>query len=263
MSLPEQEMQNDLQKYLNFLSSRISVFLVEPKYQGNVGAVARALKNSGLTDLVIINGKDADDEAISRSMNGKSILLNARRYNSLEEAVKGYHIIAGTSSTVTTNYKKYRRIPVTPQKFWEGQISGNQKIALVFGREADGLHNTELELCNFFINIPASPEYPVYNLSHAVSIMLYEMVKNVPVEIPDPVDPISPENEDTLVKRLEYLLGKSDYPDYKKKNTVVMIRRIIGRSALSDSEFFKIMGIIRHLLKKIDPWFLDEDEDRE
>lgn len=256
-------MQNELQNFLNILSERISVFLVEPKYQGNIGAVARSLRNAGLTDLVLINAGEIGDEAISRSMNGKNILLNARRYECLEDAVEGYHIIAGTSSTVTTNYKKYRRIPVTPQRFWEDMMHGNQKIALVFGREADGLRNHELEQCNYFINIPANPEYPVYNLSHAVAIMLYEMVKNVPVEMQEPLEPISPENEDTLIKRTEYLLEKSDYPDHKKKNTMVMIRRLLGRAGLSDSEFFKIMGIIRHLLKKIDPWFLEDDEESE
>lgn len=249
---------DDFLSGLKSLSERIAVVLVEPHHEGNVGAVARSMKNSGLTDLVLVNFGEFGDEAIARSMNGKKILESARRFSSLKDAIDGYSVVAGTSSTVTTNYKKFRRIPVSPEEFWEKNLPGDDKIALVFGRENDGLRNHELELCNYFINIPGNPEYPVYNLSHAVGIILYEMIRNVDGVIPDsPETRASAENLKTLLDRVELLLKKASYPAYKEINAVVMLRRLIARSLLTESEFYKIMGIIRHILRTIDPDFVD------
>lgn len=241
---------------LKSLSERITVILVEPLYEGNVGAVARSMKNAGLTDLVLVNFHEYGDEAIARSMSGRTILESARMFDSLKEAIKGYSIVAGTSSTVTTNFKKFRRIPISPEEFWNKTINEDSKIALVFGRENDGLRNHELELCNYFLNIPANPEYPVYNLSHAVGIILYEMIRHIDgltLESPDKV--ALPEDLETLIKRIELLLSKASYPAYKELNTLVMLRRLIARTSLTETEFYKIMGIIRHILRAIDPNF--------
>ncbi len=230
------------------LSSRISVILVEPKYQGNVGAVARLLRNFGLTDLVTVNSREPDDEAISRSMDGKAILLNARKFDSFSEAVKEFDIVAGTSSTVTGNYKKFRRIPVAPDEFWEAMEGKAGKIALAFGREVDGLSNEELGLCDYFLHIPADPDYPVLNLSHAVSVILYEMAKHAQLSTTDLVRGMNAFETNKLLERLDLVIEKAGYPDYRRENTRVMLKRIIARSDLTDSEFYKIMGIIRSTL---------------
>lgn len=248
---------------LEKLSERVSVILVAPKYQGNVGAVARLLKNFGLNDLILVNFDEFNDEAISRAMNGKSLLETARRFETFGEAVKGFDIVAGTSSTVSGNYKKFRRIPMQPSEFWDSMSRIKGKVALVFGREDDGLRNEELELCSHFVHIPASEDYPVLNLSHAVSVMLYEMTRHIDLVTSDLVRKVNELETGKLLDRISVVMKKTGYYDYKIKNTTVMLRRVIARSGLTDAEFYKIMGIIRGILHALDPGSEDEPYDEE
>ena len=238
---------SSLSEELSRLSERISVILVHPKYQGNIGAIARLMKNNGLNDLRIVGGPSIENEAIYRAMSGKEILESATHYDSFGEAVKGFSVIAGTSSSPTFSDRKFLRLPVTPQEFWKSHLKGDKKIALVFGREDDGLRNTEIEICNAFMYIPANPEYPVYNLSHAVSIILYEMLNQMPESSPDIAESISEENFNLLIENVFGILDLIDYPGYKRPNAEVMIKKIASRANITESEFYKIMGMARFL----------------
>lgn len=242
----EEHLQNFSQK-LKELSEKVSVILVYPKYQGNIGAIARLMKNSGLVDLRIVSPMDIENEAIYRAMHGKDILENATRFESLEEAARGFSVVAATSSSPTYSDRKFLRLPMNPEAFWKTNLHNAKKIALVFGREDDGLHNDEIEVCNSFIFIPANPEYPVYNLSHAVSIILYEMVKQLPESDSEIVEPITPENFELLLNGAGDLLDLISYPDYKRANADMMMKKIASRTKLTQSEFYKIMGVLRFL----------------
>ncbi len=147
---------------------------------------------------------------------------------------------------------------MTPWDFWNIHSPGKEKIALVFGREADGLRNTEIEICNAFIHIPGNPEYPVYNLSHAVSIILYEMLKHLPESDPNIPDPATGEEMELINSKIQEIMRKYGYPDYKMQNSLIMIRRILARSAITESEFYKLMGILRFVLA---PWSENNEVD--
>ncbi len=243
----KEEHLKNLSAKLTELSEKVSVILVHPKYQGNIGAIARLMKNSGLTDLRLVSPMEIENEAIYRAMNGREILENATRFDSFEEAIKGFSVVAATSSSPTYSDRKFLRLPVTPETFWNTSLHTARKIALVFGREDDGLRNEEIELCNSFMFIPANPEYPVYNLSHAVSIILYEMIKQLPESDSEIVEPISPENLERLLESAGELMDILKYPGYKRPNADVMIKKIASRAALTESEFYKIMGVLRFL----------------
>jgi tRNA/rRNA methyltransferase len=232
------------------LNKFISVVLVEPKYQGNIGAVARSMANSGISDLRIVKTK-IETEAIYRSMHGRYILENAKIFDTLEEAVKGFEIIAGTSD-ISKSGEKFRRVPTSPEDFWEHNLAG-KRVALVFGREDNGLNYEELGKCNFFIKIIGNPEYPVYNLSHAVAIILYEMIKaNYSGNATIMHDIIGRGQLDAMSVRIEELLKKLDYNDQEIDTLMNMINRIVARSNITDSEFYKIMGIIRQAINRIE-----------
>jgi len=233
------------------IKNLISVILVEPKYQGNIGAVARSMANSGLTDLRIIK-TIPDEEAMHRAMHGDYILKNAKIYNTFEEAIKGFDIIAGTSD-VSKSGNKFRRVPVSPEYFWDNYGLNGQKVALVFGREDNGLHNSELDKCNFFIKIIGNPEYPVYNLSHAVAIILYEIiVRYYKTNVIEAKDVITSENLNVLMSRIEYLLTLVDYKDFQINILMTMLNKIIGRAQITESEFYKIMGILRQIINRLE-----------
>ncbi len=242
------------------MSEMVCVVLVEPEIQGNIGAVARLLKNSGLHDLRIVNGPEIDDEAFARSMGGKDILLSARKFNTFRESVADCTVVAATSSEQTLSDRKFRRLPTTPWEFWEAHTPGNEKIALVFGREADGLRNTEIEMCNAFIHIPGNPDYPVYNLSHAVAIVLYEMLKHLPESNPNIPDPATGDEMELINHKIRDIMEKYGYPGYKMQNSLTMIRRILARSSITESEFYKLMGILRFVLA---PWEEENEEERQ
>ncbi len=232
------------------LKDIISVVLVEPKYQGNIGAVARSMANSGIVDLRIVKTMP-ETEAYYRSMHGRYILENAKIFENFEDAIEGFEIVVGTSD-ISKSGEKFSRVPISPEDFWNKYGLNGQKVALVFGREDNGLHNTELKKCNFFIKLIGNPEYPVYNLSHAVAIILYEMVKiyyssNVIAR----KDLITNRNMEILIKRINQMLSMIDYNDSERSTLLTMLNKIIGRSELTESEFYKIMGILRQIINRI------------
>ncbi|HLH85516.1 MAG TPA: RNA methyltransferase [Thermoplasmataceae archaeon] len=239
----------ELSRSLEEIAKRVAVVLVEPKHQGNIGAVARSMENFGLSSLRIISGETIQDEAFARSMNGRHILEAAEFFDSLSDAVGDFQVIAGTSSTSTTDDRKVLRLPLTPEEFWGKFLPWTGRIALVFGREGDGLHNDEIEICNAFITIPANPRYPVLNLSHAVTVVLYEMFKKIPGYFPNLREPVSPENFQILIRTLDQLVSASGYPVHKHAKAVLTLKRVLSRSQISETEFYKLMGIMKYLGK--------------
>jgi len=231
------------------------VVLVEPKFSGNIGAVARSMMNFAIDELYLVNPCTIDDDAYRRSKHAKRILLESKVVDSLDEALKGMDLVVGSSSAVTDNEKKFRRIPLTVRELREKMENYDGNVALVFGREDDGLFNEELERCDLLVTIPASEGYPVLNLSHAATIVFYELY-NGKVRIKKTS---ADENErEKLFEYFERILPKINYPEHKREKTTVMFRRILGRSVPSRWEYHTLMGVFSHIL-----WSVDEDYRKE
>lgn len=233
---------------IEILKEKVSVVLVEPKYDGNIGATARTMNNCGLDNLILVNHNDLSGEAYKLAMHSSTVLEHARHIADLSEIRGEFQIIAGTSSVVTFNGRKFRRISYDPSGFWQTYLPADGKIALVFGREDDGLRNNEIEQCDSFIHIPANPVYPVYNLSHSVAVILYEMLQQ---SILKGVNrKTSSNNISLLVDRIVKVMELTSYPGYKSKNTTVMLRRMFSRAELTDTEYHKLMGVFRYIDRK-------------
>lgn len=148
--------------------------LVEPKEPGNIGASARAMKNMGFRNLCLVNPpSEMTDEGKWFARNAHDVLDSAVIYSSVAEAVKDKSIVVGT-----TRRRGKRRGLIMPAD--EGalklyKMAANNKIAILFGREARGLFNEEVEECGFMLTIPSSKMQPSLNLSHAVLIIVYEL----------------------------------------------------------------------------------------
>ena len=152
------------------------IVLVGPKFPGNVGAVARSMANFGLRDLVLVNPScELDDDAFRRAKHGSFILDNVRIVSTMDEALEDCFLVAGTSGVTTKGDSNYTRIPVPVREFAEGCRGYQDKIALVFGREDIGLLQEELERCDVLVWVPTGDEFPILNLSHAATIVMYEM----------------------------------------------------------------------------------------
>lgn len=150
------------------------IVLVHTTHPGNIGAVARAMKNMGLKQLYLVKPKKFPHErAIWRSASAVDLLDNAVVVETLEEAVADCGLVVGTSA-------RGRRIPwplVNPRACAERVYPelAQHPVALVFGREDRGLTNEELQTCHLHVNIPASEDYTSLNLAMAVQVVCYEL----------------------------------------------------------------------------------------
>ena len=224
------------------------VILVGPRFSGNIGLIARLMKNFGLTDYRLVDAPELKPQAWKRAMHGQDILAAARFFKTLDEALGDIDYIVGTSGIPSKHDKKHLRNFVKPGELAKGirRISG--RVALLFGRENYGLSIEELRKCDLLVHIPASPVYPILNISHAVAIVLYELyLPRAKVHIPKKASGFEKE---VVNKKFSELLEAIDYAPHKRANTEIMFRRILGRAVLSEWEFFTLMGVITKATKR-------------
>ncbi len=153
------------------------VVLVEPLYQINLGYIARVASNFGIKKLYLVrprcrhNGKDA----IKYSKHAYSLLREAKLCRSIDEATRGCDIVVGTTGLWRKSSDSFfNAYAVQKSKRF---LKRNRKVALLMGRDDTGLTKEELQKCDLTIFIPASKEYPVLNISHALAVILYELMK--------------------------------------------------------------------------------------
>jgi tRNA (cytidine32/uridine32-2'-O)-methyltransferase len=154
---------------------QIRIVLVNTTNSGNIGAAARAMKNMGITQLVLVDPIAViDGDAIVRASGASEILDSCVIVSSLEEAVAGCGLVIGTSA-------RGRHIPwplCSPRECGakaKQAVANNNSVALVFGRESRGLTNEELHKCNAHVHIPTNPDFSSLNIAAAVQVMCYEM----------------------------------------------------------------------------------------
>lgn len=223
------------------------IVMVEPLSDGNIGAVARAMANFGLEELVLVRPCAIGEEATKRAMHGADVLKNARTVFADEEALKGARFVAATSGIDTSNEKRFHRISVTPREFADKVRDLQGTVALLFGREDFGLDKGLVRRSDFLVTIPASGAYPILNVSHAAAVLFYELFasgveKWTPRETPEP-------EMERLVEYFAALLDSIDYPEHKRTKTKVMFRRIVARAVPSLWEYHTLMGVLDGAIK--------------
>jgi TrmH family RNA methyltransferase len=149
------------------------VVLVEPKDARNIGAVARAMGNLGVSDLRLV-GPAPFDKEVARGVAcwGESIVQAARSFDTLSEAVTDAHEVVGFASDSSGH-----RMSQLLLEDWVATVAseGARKIALVFGSEDQGLRREHFPLCQNLIRIPSASENPSYNLAQSVILALYSL----------------------------------------------------------------------------------------
>lgn len=220
----------------------IRIVLVEPLHDGNVGAIARAMKNFGLEELVLVRPCAVGEEAVKRSMHAVDVLKNARTVFTEEEALEGADYVVATSGIDTSNDKKFPRISMVPEAFAEKVKVFGGTVAILFGREDFGLDNDLVKRCDFLVTIPTDPQYSIMNISHAAAVLFYVLHSRDAVKLGP-----KKASEMEIGKLNEYfsrLLDVIDYPEYKKVKTCVMFRRLMARAMPSTWEFHTLMGVL-------------------
>jgi TrmH family RNA methyltransferase len=238
----------------------IHVILVEPETPGNIGAVARVMANFNFSKLVLIAPKCShlDQEARNRAKHAQSILKNANVGD--KSLLQKFDYLIATTARTGTDYN-IPRSPLTPREFAEKLaeiVEKNRKrknsktIGIVIGRESTGLYNNEIEQCDFCVTIPACKKYPTLNISHAVSIILYEIYQATEKEnSTSHITPIGKAEKEQLNKMFNRLFDKLEWQTKEKKQTQQLLwKKIIGKAMLTKREAFGVMGLLRKVITK-------------
>ena len=236
---------------------KVVVVLVEPEYQMNIGFVARAMKNFGVRELILVNPPELTGEAYKFAMHARDILENAKTVKTLDEALKMVDVAVGTSGISGKVYLP-DRTPISPEEFAKRAFLYGGKIGVFFGRESRGLSNAELEKMDFTVTIPTSDEYPIMNLSHAVAVILYEIYRQrvkaeMPMEENRHLRRATRGEKDVLVKYWGELLETLNYPKdpVRRKYFILMFRRVIGRSFIYAREIYSLYGPLRLAIERL------------
>lgn len=231
--------------------TQFTVVLVEPKVEGNVGAIARSMANFGFEDLILVNPPPLHDEAYRRAKHGRRILEAAGTSGTMEESLQTADLVVGTTGIPTQSEKSFRRQALMPWELASKMMDVKGRVALLFGREDYGLYDKELDRVDLLVNIPCDPQYAVLNVSHAAVIILYELFKSSALpEVPRRRLASGFEKEN-LMEAFRELLDATRYPGHKRRRTEVMFRRLMGRSTPSKWEFHAFMGVLRGASKTI------------
>ena len=224
------------------------VVLVDPIYSGNVGSIARVMKNFGFDQLVLLNPCELDRPAHLMAVHAYDIIENARIEFSLNDALKGSSIIVGMTGLPGKTENKHFRIPAYSPEQLKDKLAGNSGIvSLVFGREDAGLRNEELEICDIIVNIPTSPIYSSMNLSHAVAVILYELS-----DVESGLRYLAQHSDiELLYEHIDEVLDDVEYKEHKEDKTKLMLRRILGRCELTAREVQTMRGILRRIQWKL------------
>jgi len=226
------------------------VILVEPKYPGNVGSVARVMANFGFSELIIVSSTLPidSDECRKMAVHAQDILDNAVILDNFRDALGHVDYMVGTSSIESKNDKRHLRNAVMLGDFSSDVYEMDGTVGIAFGREDYGLLNEELMDCDVMLRIPTSEGYPSMNLSHAVGVVLYELFSSI--RTPKQPRLADGAEKEKLYEYFDKLLDSINYPEYKKENTKIMFRRIMGRAMLSKWEYHTLMGVIKKSMVK-------------
>ncbi|MFO7797426.1 MAG: RNA methyltransferase [Promethearchaeati archaeon] len=242
-----------------FENLKFSIILVQPENMGNIGSIARIMKNFEFDDLIIFNPIETIDnilsyEAQGYAMHGKDILLNAniieidnqnKHIELLRNYLNNFDLVIGTTAK-GKRYTNLNRLAIFLDDFSLPISEKPLKIAILFGKESRGLTNQEAEISDILLRIPASDSYSTLNLSHACGIILYEFYKKLHVITmgrgENPILLAERSDRKILYNYIKKLIKKLKIRNYRKKNALYAFKNVFERALMSKKELSMILG---------------------
>lgn len=230
--------------------SEVRVVLVQPSHPGNIGGVARAMKNMGLRGLYLVDpAAFPHPDAQARAAAATDVLAAARVYPSLDQALEGCSLVIGTSARART----IAWPQLDPETCARRLMAHSERApaALLFGRERTGLTNDELDRCHYVVEIPADPAFPSLNLVCAVQVLAYELRRaslRSPAsngETATDAPPASQEDMQRFYRHLEEVLIEIAFlnPAHPRK-LMRRLMRLFNRAGLDQNELNILRGIL-------------------
>ena len=246
---------------------QVKIILINTTHPGNIGAVARAMKNMGFKHLCLVSPKIfPSEEANARAAGAEDILATAQVVATIDEGLADCHWALGLSARTRKIALPMLMVRSAAEKVANRLLETPAlKVAWVFGREQSGLLNAELAKCHYQINIPANPDYSSLNLAQAVQIVSYELkmaILNLKVPIIIENDSNCLESEGTskeesgdslatiaevesFYKHLQETLVHIHFLDLKSPGYLMRhLRRLYAKSQLTKTELNILHGIL-------------------
>ncbi|MFX1394318.1 MAG: RNA methyltransferase [Promethearchaeota archaeon] len=241
-----------------------SIILIQPEHAGNIGSIARIMKNFNFKNLIIFNPKEDVERILSYNTQGfamaaKDILLNSeiitidKSKNHMTELIKylkKYDLVIATTAK-GKSYTNIKRLAIFPEDLSIPVSKKSLNIAVLFGKESRGLTNEEISYADIILRIPTSNEYPALNLSHACGIILYEIFKKIYVlnigRGEHPVLLADKEDRNLLYTFAKNLIDKLKIRNYREQNVYLAFKNIFERALMSKKELSLIIGLFSKL----------------
>ena len=237
---------------INDLAPQIRIVLVHTTHPGNIGAVARAMKNMGLSELYLVNPKEFPSERAEwRAANAQDVLAGTRVVSTIDEALVGCGLVVGTSA-------RDRRIPwplFNPRECGQRAVAeaSTHPVAILFGREDRGLTNEELQKCHYHVHIPANETYSSLNMAMAVQVICYEIRMAALAstdQLPSSPDshwdmpPAKAEEMELFFQHLEQLMVEVGFHEPENpRQTLTRLRRMFNRIRMDRMELNILRGM--------------------
>ena len=240
--------------------SNLKIILVEPNGPLNVGSVARLCSNFKVEELRIVSPKcDIFSlEAKKMALKGQNFLERCKIFDDLEKAIFDCDLVLASSGRI--DISKDSCFESSEDIFdWIMSFKKINNLAIIFGREDRGLTNSELLLANKIFNIPTSQDNPSLNLSHAVSIVLYELNKSSKRNLSRELEVFnlasSKQIHDSFMDIEEMLLKVGYLLKHTSSAKISKFKKFILRANTSMHEINVLRGIVHQI-----NWFLNNSK---
>jgi|TARA_B100000953_G_scaffold58513_1_gene46314 tRNA/rRNA methyltransferase len=231
--------------------NNIHFILVRPQMGENIGFVARAIKNFNITKLRIVDPKCnwPSQKALATSVGANDVLKSSKIYNSVNKSIADLRVVFASTSRIRKVNKKIISILDLRKK-----IKKKQKIGIMFGPEASGLSNDELNCANYLVKIPTNRKFSSLNLSHSAIIFCFQLFQHFSNKkvIYNSTYKSSVAKKSQVNKFLNFIINELDkkgflQPDHKRKSMIRNINNIFHRLNLSEQEIHILLGIFSTL----------------
>lgn len=252
------------EKLNRFGNISFTIVLVQPETAGNIGFIARNMKNFNFENLVIFNPIESIQNILSHetqgyAMHGSDILSNAMiiEIKNQENHIQKFHkfmssfdlVVATTAKGM--HFRNIRRLPIFIEDFKLPISKKPLNIALVFGKESRGLTNEEIEIADILVRIPSNDDYPTLNLSHACSIILYEINKKRNVlnlgRGNKPILLANKQERYILYQIISNVINKLKVRTHKKEKILFSFKNVFERAIITKKELSLILGVFSKL----------------
>jgi tRNA/rRNA methyltransferase len=233
-----------------------AIILVEPQLGENIGMVARAMANFGLSELRLVNPRDGwpSEKARAAASRADHVIDATRVFDDLASAVADLNFVFATTARERDGFKPVRG-PVEAGRALRARVGAGLRTGILFGRERFGLYNEEVGLADEIVTFPVDPSFSSLNIAQAVLLMSYEWMKSSLAEEtatnfsgPELV-PATKDQLHSLFTYLEGALEARGYfrPEEKKKKMVDNLRAVLTRAGFAEPELKVLRGIISSL----------------